>query len=227
MKRLKQRRPRLIAMLAMTMSAVVVFAQSYPSKPVRIMVPFPAGGPVDSLARVISPKLAEAFGQPVLVDNRPGAGGNLAADLVAKSAPDGHTILMTPNGLAISPVLYRKLPFDPARDFAAVTQIVNSRQILVVNAGVAASSVREFVALARAKPGVLNYGSAGIGNALHMSMEMLKSAAGIDILAIPYKGEPAIVLALLAREVDAAILPMSSKPMPLQPPMPSVWASTA
>ena len=210
MKRLKQRRPRLIAMLAMTMSAAVVFAQSYPSKPVRIMVPFPAGGPVDSLARVISPKLAEAFGQPVLVDNRPGAGGNLAADLVAKSAPDGHTILMTPNGLAISPVLYRKLPFDPARDFAAVTQIVNSRQILVVNAGVAASSVREFVALARAKPGVLNYGSAGIGNALHMSMEMLKSAAGIDILAIPYKGEPAIVLALLAREVDAAILPMSS-----------------
>jgi tripartite-type tricarboxylate transporter receptor subunit TctC len=200
----------LVAMLAMTLNAVSARAQTYPSKPVRIMVPFPAGGPVDSLARVISPKLAESFGQPVLVDNRPGAGGNLAADLVAKAAPDGHTLLMTPNGLAISPVLYRKLPFDPARDFAAVTQIVNSRQILVANPGVAATSVREVVALAKAKPGVLNYGSAGIGNALHMTMEMLKSAAGIDIQAIPYKGEPAIVLALLAKEVDLAILPMSS-----------------
>lgn len=200
---------RLFAALTFTVAAAAS-AQTYPSKPVRIMVPFPAGGPVDSLARVISPKLAESFGQPVLVDNRPGAGGNLAADLVAKSAPDGHTILMTPNGLAISPVLYRKLPFDPARDFAAVTQIVNSRQILVVSPAVPAKSVREFVALAKSKPGVLNYGSAGIGNALHMSMEMLKSTAGIDVQAIPYKGEPAIVLALLAREVDAAILPMSS-----------------
>ena len=260
MKCVKQRRPRLIAMLAMTMSAAVVLpitmsaavvlpitmsaavvlpitmstavvlpitmsaavvlamtlsagavrAQSYPSKPVRIMVPFPAGGPVDSLARVISPKLAEGLGQPVLVDNRPGAGGNLAADLVAKSAPDGYSILMTPNGLAISPVLYRKLPFDPARDFAAVTQIVNSRQILVARAGLPAPSVKEFVALAKSKPGMLNYGSAGIGNALHMTMEMLKSAAGIDLFAIPYKGETGMMVALLAKEVDVAVLPMSA-----------------
>ncbi len=197
------------ALLLSTVTQIAV-AQAYPSKPVRIIVPFPPGGPVDSLARVISPRLAESFGQAVIVENRVGAGGNLAADFVAKSAPDGHTILMTPNGLAISPVLYRKLPFDPARDFAAVIQIVNSRQILVANVGVPVGSVKEFVALAKSKPGAMNYGTAGVGNALHMSMEMLKSAAGIDIQAIPYKGEPAMVLALLAKEVDVAILPMSS-----------------
>jgi tripartite-type tricarboxylate transporter receptor subunit TctC len=117
---------------------------------------------------------------------------------------------MTPNGLAISPILYRKLPFDPAKDFAAVTQIVNSRQILVARPKLEAATVKELVALAKAKPGALNYGTAGIGNALHLTMEMLKSAAGVDILAIPYKGEPAITLALLANEVDVAVLPMSS-----------------
>ncbi|MFM9971035.1 MAG: Bug family tripartite tricarboxylate transporter substrate binding protein [Burkholderiales bacterium] len=197
------------AMLSIVFTAVSpVFAQSFPSKPVRIVAPFPPGGPVDALARVLAPKLSEYLKQPVIVDNRPGAGGNLAADLVAKSAPDGYTILMTPNGLAISPVLYRKLPFDPAKDFAAVTQLVDSRQILVARAGLA-GSVREFIALAKAKPGALNSGTAGIGNSLHMTMEMITSATGIDVLSVPYKGEPAIVLALLAGEVDVAVLPTS------------------
>jgi tripartite-type tricarboxylate transporter receptor subunit TctC len=202
------RQPGVVLLLALW--GATAWAQAYPSKPVRIIVPFPPGGPVDALARVISPKLSEAFKQPVLVENRTGAGGNLGADLVAKAPPDGYTILMTPNGLAISPILYRRLPFDPARDFAAVTQIVNSRQILVASPRLEVASVTDFVALARAKPGTLNYGSAGIGNVLHMTMEMLKSAAGIDVVAIPYKGEPAITLALLAKEVDVAVLPMSS-----------------
>lgn len=196
------------AFIAALLLTHAVSAQVFPAKPVRIVVPFPPGGPVDQLARVVAPKLAESFKQPVLVDNRPGAGGNLAADLVAKAAPDGYTILMTPNGLAISPVLYRKLPFDPARDFAAVTQLVDSRQIFVARAGLA-GSVREFVALAKASPGKYNSGTAGIGNSLHMTMEMITSTAGINVLSVPYKGEPAIVLALLAGEVDVAVLPTS------------------
>ena len=190
-------------------SSANAFGQGFPTKVVRIIVAYPPGGALDLVARAMASKLAESFGQPVLVENRPGAGGNLGAGLVAKSAPDGHTLLLTPLSLAISPIFYRELPFDPAKDFAAVTQIVESRQILVSSPHVPASSVKEFVALAKAKPGALNYGTTG-GSAPYLSMEILKSAAGIDVLAIPYKGEQHIVQALLSKDVDVAVLPISS-----------------
>ena len=201
MKRVKKRWPRLITMLAMTMSAAAVFAQSYPSKPVRIMVPFPAGGPVDSLARVISPKLAEAFGQPVLVDNRPGAGGNLAADLVAKSAPDGHTIGMIDAAFVVNPSLLGKLPYDTLKDFTPAVLVATAPLVLVVHPAVAAKSVRELVALAKSEPGKLNFGSAGNGTAVHLAGEQLRAVGGVDIRHIPYKGACQSLTELLGGQI--------------------------
>jgi tripartite-type tricarboxylate transporter receptor subunit TctC len=184
-------------------------AQGFPNKPVRIIVPYAAGGAVDVVARLLSPKLSEYFSQPVVVDNRPGAGGNIGADLVAKSAPDGATILLTPIGQATSPALYRRLPFDPF-DFTAVTQLIGTEFVLVAAPKIAAASVRELIALARAKPGGLNYGSTGIGAAPHLAFELLKSAAGAEFTHIPYKGDAPLNAALMAGEIEAAIVPIST-----------------
>jgi tripartite-type tricarboxylate transporter receptor subunit TctC len=131
-------------------------AQVYPTKPIRIVVPFPAGGWVDTLARLVGPKLTDLLGQPIVVDNRPGAGGNLGADLVAKAAADGYTLLLTTNGHAISPALYRKLPFDAVKDFAPVTQLLATTLVLVANPGFPAATTKELIALAKARPGALN-----------------------------------------------------------------------
>jgi tripartite-type tricarboxylate transporter receptor subunit TctC len=185
-------------------------AQAYPSKPVRIIVPFAAGGAVDVLARLLASKLSESFHQPVIVENRPGAGGNLGADLVAKSPPDGYTILLTPNGQAISPSLYRNLPYDGRNDLAPVTQIVASNLILVASPKAPVTSVKELIALAKAKPGILNYGSSGIGNPLHLTMEMFKHAAGVDIVPIPYKSDAEINNALMSGDVQVAVVPLAT-----------------
>jgi tripartite-type tricarboxylate transporter receptor subunit TctC len=186
------------------------YAQTYPNKPIRIIIPFAAGGTVDTVARLVGPKLTDSLSQPVIVENRPGAGGNIAADVVAKAAPDGYTILLTPNGHAISPALYRKLPFDVEKDFVAVTQLVASNLLLVANTKLSASTTRDLITLAKAKPGALNYGSTGVGNPLHLTMEMFKSAANVDILAVPYKGDAPLNAALIAGEVDVAIVPLST-----------------
>ena len=186
------------------------FAQSYPNRPIRIVVPFAAGGAVDQLARLMGNKLTESVNQPVLVENRTGVGGNLAADTVAKSAPDGYTILQTPNGQAISPSLYRTLPFDAVKDFTPVTQLVASNLILVASPKSQITSLRELIALAKAKPGGLNYGSSGVGNPLHLTMEMLKFATGIDVRAIPYRGDAQINAALIAGEVQVAVVPFAT-----------------
>src|SRR5262249_44431006 len=162
-------------------------AQTYPSRPIRIVVPFVAGGAVDALARMMGAKLSETLGQPVIVENRPGAAGNVAADAVAKAPPDGHTILQNTNGQAISPSIYRSLPFDVVRDFVPVTQLVASQLVLVASPKLSASSVAELIALAKAKPGALNYGMTGVGNPLHLTMEMFMTAAGIEMQPIPYK----------------------------------------
>jgi len=188
----------------------VAYAQSYPNKPIHIFVPFAAGGAVDALARIVSPKLGDSLGQPIVVENRPGAGGNLAADLVAKSAPDGYTLLLTTNGHAISPALYRKLPFDAVKDFAPVTQLLATTLILVANPKFPAANTRELIALAKAKPGALNYGSTGVGNPLHLTMELLKISAGIDIVPVPYKGDAPLSAALMAGEVDVAVVPLAT-----------------
>jgi len=185
-------------------------AQTYPSRPIRIIVPFVAGGAVDALARMMGAKLSETFGQPVIVENRPGAAGNVAADAVAKAPPDGHTILQNTNGQAISPSIYRSLPFDVVRDFVPVTQLVASQLVLVASPKLSASSVAELIALAKAKPGALNYGMTGVGNPLHLTMEMFKTAAGIEMQPIPYKGDAGIFPALITGEIQVAIAPMAT-----------------
>ena len=186
------------------------FAQGYPSRPIRVLVPFAAGGAVDVLARLIGQKLSEGLGQPVIIENRPGAGGNLGSDVLAKSPPDGYTVLQTVNGISISPSLYKTLPFDSQKDFTAVTQIVESQLILVANPNLPASNVAEFVTLAKSKPGALNYGSTGVGNPLHLTMEMLKSATGIDIQAVPYRGDAPANAALIAGEIQVGVMPMAT-----------------
>jgi tripartite-type tricarboxylate transporter receptor subunit TctC len=188
----------------------VAGAQGYPNKPIRLLVPFVAGGAVDTLARLLGSKLSEQMGQPVVVENRAGAGGNLAPDALSKAAPDGYTILLTTNGLAISPSLYRTLPFDVHKDFVAVTQVVASQLVIVATPKLSASSIPELIALAKAKPGGLNYGSTGIGNPLHLTMEMLKSTAGIDIQAVPYRGDAPLNAALITGEIQAAVVPMAT-----------------
>ncbi len=185
-------------------------AQAYPDKPIRIIVPFAAGGAVDALARIFGAKLQDAFKQPVLVENRPGAGGNIATDAVAKAAPDGYTMLLTTNGHAISPSLYKKLPFDPVADFAPITQVVSSSLILVTNPKFPAKDLPELLALARARPGALNYGSTGIGNPLHLTMEMLKHAANVDIQMVPFRGDAPLNQALVQGDVEMAVVPLGT-----------------
>jgi tripartite-type tricarboxylate transporter receptor subunit TctC len=184
-------------------------AQSFPSKPLRIVVPFAAGGSVDALARVVGNKLSEQINQPVVIENRIGAGGNIGADAVAKAAPDGYTILQNTVGQAIAPAIFRKLPFDPVNDFVPVTQLVASTLILVASPQLHANSIQELVTLAKSRPGTLNYGMSGVGNPLHLTMEMLKIATGIDIVGVPYKGDAPIMAALIAGEVQVAVVPLA------------------
>jgi tripartite-type tricarboxylate transporter receptor subunit TctC len=199
-----------LALAVLALDAGSAAAQTYPSRPIRIVVPFVAGGAVDALARMMGAKLSETLGQPVIVENRPGAAGNVAADAVAKSPPDGYTILQNTNGQAISPSIYRSLPFDVVRDFVPVTQLVASQLVLVASPKLSASSVAELIALAKAKPGALNYGMTGVGNPLHLTMEMFKTAAGIEMQPIPYKGDAGIFPALITGEIQVAIAPMAT-----------------
>jgi tripartite-type tricarboxylate transporter receptor subunit TctC len=199
-----------LALAVFCLNGASAWAQSFPSKPVRIIVPFAAGGAVDDLARIIGAKLGVSFHQPVVVENHAGAGGNLGADVVAKSSPDGYTILQTTNGQAISPSLYRALPFDAVTDFVPVTQLVASTLVLVAGPGLPVASTRELIALAKSRPGKLNYGSSGVGNPLHLTMEMIKFAAGIEIEPVPYRGDAQINTALMAGEVEIAVVPLAT-----------------
>jgi len=198
------------ALAAFALQPATVHAQPYPSKPVRVVVPYAAGGAVDALARILAARLQDKLGQPVIVENRPGAGGNLGADLVAKSLPDGYTILQNTNGQAISPAIYKSLPYDALKDLVPVTQLVGTSTVLVANPKVPVRTVKDLIALARKSPGKLNYGMTGVGNSLHLTMEMLKRAAGIDIQAIPYRGDALMNPALIAGEVDVAIVPIGT-----------------
>ena len=171
----------------------------------RIIVPLPPGGSNDILARVVAEKLAPAIGQPVVVDNRPGAGGNIGTELVAKSAPDGHTLLMANTAHVINPSLYAKLPYDPIRDFSAVALMSSTYFALAVHPSVPARSVKEFIALARSRPGTLTFASAGNGAPHHLAMELLKSMAKVELTHIPYKGAGQFVPALVAGEVSSVI----------------------
>ncbi|HEY7301864.1 MAG TPA: tripartite tricarboxylate transporter substrate binding protein [Xanthobacteraceae bacterium] len=191
-------------------SAGPAFAQSYPSRPIHVVVPFAAGGAVDTLARIIGAKIQDSFGQPIIIENRAGAGGTTGADVVAKAPPDGYTILQNTNGQAIAPALYRSLPYNPMKDFAPVTQLVTTSTVLVANTKFPARSLKELIALAKAKPGQLNYGMTGVGNGLHLTMELFKRTAGIDLQAVPYRGDAPLNIALMAGEIDVAIVPLTT-----------------
>ena len=172
--------------------AAVVFdahADGYPAKPIRFVVPYPAGGPLDTVARLLGQKVSESTKQPVIVDNKPGAGGNIGADAVAKAPPDGYTILMGAVAThAINPTLYASMPYDSVRDFAPVTQVASTPNVLVVHPAVPASTVREFIAYAKSNPGKLNFGSGSTGSAGHLAGELFKSMAGVDMTHVAYKG---------------------------------------
>jgi len=198
-----------LALLLASWLAGAALGETYPQRPVRVVVPFAAGGAVDTMARALGQKLSETWKQPVIVDDRPGAGGNIAAEFVAKSPPDGYTVLITTHGFAISPSLYRKLPFDAARDFAPVTQLTSSYVVLVTNPALPAASVPELIALAKSKPGAVNYGSTGIGAPPHLLGELFKITTGIDMVHVPYKGDAPLGQALLAGEVQVAFMPLT------------------
>ena len=198
-----------LLLFILALAAVSAQAQSFPSRPIRMLVPFPAGGSVDTVARWVSSKMADAFKQPVIVENRAGAGGNVAADALAKAAPDGYTLLITTPGLAIAKSIYRQLPFDPEKDFTPVSQLTATYLILVVNPNVPANSVKELVALAKAQPGKLNYGSSGSGATIHLATELFKITTGTNIVHVPYKGEAPAYAALLANEVQLTVGPVS------------------
>jgi len=194
---------RSVCALILALACAGANAQAYPSKPIRLVVPYPAGGPLDIMARAIGQKLTEAWNQPVVVDNRAGAGGNIGADLVAKAAPDGYTLLMGAVATqAINPALYSKIPYDAAKDFAAVALVAQVPNILVVNPAVPVKSVHELIELARAKPGTLNFASGSTGSTGHLAGELFKTMAGVDMVHIPYKGAAPATTDLLAGQVQ-------------------------
>ena len=173
---------------AATLAAPALAAQGWPDRPIRAVVPFPPGGGTDIIARMVLLKLGERIGGTFVIDNRSGAGGTIGTDLVAKSAPDGYTVLVASSSHTINPSVFRKIGYDPARDFSPVTIIASGPGVLVVHPSVPAKSVKELIALARAKPGQLIYASAGNGTPPHLSAELFKSLAGVDMVHVPYKG---------------------------------------
>jgi tripartite-type tricarboxylate transporter receptor subunit TctC len=176
-------------------------AQSYPTRPITIIVPFPAGGSADTLARLLGARLSEKFGQSVVVDNKPGVGGNIGMDLVAKAAPDGYTLLLAPSSIAIAPHLYKKLAYDPIKDFAPVTLIGNIPMAVVVTPKFPAKSIQELIAMAKEKPGSIDYASAGNGTTNHLAVEQFKQITGIDLVHVPYRGNPLAVLDVIGGRV--------------------------
>ncbi len=200
----------LMPMLVLLVVAATASAQSYPVKPVRIVVPFAPGGGTDILARVIAPRLGDALGQQIVIDNRAGAGSTIGSELVAKALPDGYTLLMVDTAFATNPSLYSKLPYDTARDFAPVALLAAAPVILIVHPSVPVRTVKEFVALAKARPGQLNFASGGPGSSTHLGGELLKSAAGIDLQHIPYKGTGPAVADVLGGQVVMMFAGISS-----------------
>ncbi|MFO1396346.1 MAG: tripartite tricarboxylate transporter substrate binding protein [Burkholderiales bacterium] len=194
---------RAVGVAAFAALATVASAQPYPSKPIRIVVPFPAGGTTDILARAVAAKLSETTGQPAVVDNRPGAGGNIGAELVAKSAPDGYTFLMGTVGThAINPGLYAKMPYDHVKDFAPVILVAGVPNVLVVNPALPVNSVQELIAYIKANPGKVNFASSGSGTSIHLSGELFKTMTGLQMTHVPYKGSAPALQDLVGGQVQ-------------------------
>src|SRR5438876_7044295 len=194
-------RAALAALLTVCVSGA--WAQAYPSKPIRLIVPFPPGGTTDILARAVAQRLTQTLGQSVVVDNRPGAAGNIGADIVAKSAPDGYTLLMGTVGThAINPSLYAKMPYDHVKDFAPVVLVAGVPNVLVVNPALPVNSVSDLIKLAKDKPGQLNFASSGSGTSIHLSGELFKTMAGVDMTHVPYKGSAPALTDLMGGQVQ-------------------------
>jgi len=195
---------RVALSLIASLAAGASLAQDYPSRPVRMVVPFSPGGSTDVLARIVGQKLTERSGQPVIIENRAGAGGNIGAEQVARSAPDGYTLLLGGVPHAISASLYSKLPYDMARDLAAIAGVASFPSAIVLHPSLPANSVKELIALARARPGQLSFGSAGNGSPNHLSLELFQTMAGVRMVHVPYKGSGQLVGDLLAGQVQLA-----------------------
>ena len=200
------------ALLSLCLACVPAAAQApsgpaWPNRPIRILVPYAAGGAMDVLARLIASKLQEQMGTPVIVENRSGAGGNIGADAVAKAAPDGYTILFNINGHAIAPAIYKSLPFNPDKDFLPITQLFSTATAFVVLPSLPVKSFQEFVALAKSRPGDLNYGSTGVGNSLHLTMELLMRETGMKMTMVPFRGDAPLFQGFMSNDVQAAVVP--------------------
>jgi tripartite-type tricarboxylate transporter receptor subunit TctC len=202
---------QLLALLCGVAGLSIVHAQNYPGKPIRLILPTAAGGSLDTVGRIIAQKFTEHWGQPVVVDNRPGAGGILGTETAAKAAPDGYTLLIASSGnLATTQALYKKIPYDPVRDFAPVVLMTETPYIVVVHPSLPVKTVADLIRLAKARPGQLNYASSGSGSTPHLAGELFKSMAGVNIVHVPYKGSPAALTSLLSGETVIGITGMPS-----------------
>ena len=202
--------PVLVTLISSLFPAAPAQAQQYPSRPLRVVVPFAPGGAVDLVARTVAPKLSEAFGQPVVVDNRGGAGGTIGTDIVAKARPDGNTLLVASMGVAVNAVLYPKLPYDTLKDLAPVTTLGEQPNVVVVHPSLSASSVGELVAMARARPGQINYASGGIGSNSHLATLLFLQMAKVEMLHVPYKGLGPAIADLVGGQVQLAVSNVST-----------------
>jgi len=199
-----------MALLFLALACATASAQNYPTKPIRLILPFPPGAPSDLVGRLVGQKLSEQLGESVIPDNRPGAGGNIALAAVAKSAPDGYTLTVSTPGIALSPSLYKTLQYDPLKDLVPVARLVTVENVMLLHPSVPAKTLKEFIALARAKPGTLNYGSGGPGTTNHLANELLKYLEKIDIVHVPYKGATVATVALIGGEIDEVIVSVAS-----------------
>jgi len=203
------RTARILAALAALALATTAHAQQYPNRPIRMLVGYAAGGGADALARVVAGKLGDALGQQVVVDNRPGAGATVAADALAKSAPDGYTLYFADTAILIAPAVYPKLTYDPVKSFAPVGNVVSLPLVFVANPAVPAATAPELITLLKANPGKYSYGSPGFGTVQHFAFELFKKQAGVDVVHIPYKGAAPIVPDLLSGQIPLAIISAS------------------
>ena len=194
--------------LAAALAAFPAVAQQYPNKPIRIVVPFTPGSASDILARLVGPKMSENWGQQVVVDNRPSAGGTVAGEIVARATPDGHTLMLTSSAFAGSAALYDKLPYDSVKDFSGVSQVAETGLVLVVAPSLGVKSAKELLALARAKPGSLTFASSGIGSGTHYASELFKMAAGINVVHVPFRGTPEGITDTMAGRVSYYLTPL-------------------
>jgi tripartite-type tricarboxylate transporter receptor subunit TctC len=193
----------LLTALVLLAAPAAGFAQSYPNRPVRLVVPFPPGGPADALGRTLADQLNKMWGQPVIIENRGGAGGNLGAEVVARAAPDGYTLLLNASSHVINASLYEKLPYDPIKDFTPVSEVASYMLVLVVHPSLPATSVKDFVAAATAKPDGLSVANAGLGTPTHLAAVLFAQAAGVNLIHVPYRGAAPASTDLIAGQVPA------------------------